>query len=240
MRSGRAPRRSPARSACLRCFRPSSARSTSSASPSMASARRRLRTRCASTGRCSGRARRNPAARRSSTRTASSSARRGRAREIVRRHRRGGAGPRLGRRRRGPARPGRQARLVQGGAGRGGGARQAGQGLRGRVHRAAARLACRRWRCSRRRWRRGSRARWLPEQKFLAKRGAVLAPLEAELARLSRFTDPKQVYYYCPCPVTEKRSGCESDLQAGCRRSSPTYRRHLPNPSRPCPTGRGP
>jgi hypothetical protein len=27
------------------------------------------------------------------------------------------------------------------------------------------------------------------------------APLEAELARLSRFKDPKQVYYYCPCSV---------------------------------------
>jgi protease IV len=40
-----------------------------------------------------------------------------------------------------------------------------------------------------------------PEQKLLSDARRWFAPLEEELARLSRFTDPKQVYYYCPCSV---------------------------------------
>ncbi|MGH8235757.1 MAG: signal peptide peptidase SppA, partial [Steroidobacteraceae bacterium] len=37
-----------------------------------------------------------------------------------------------------------------------------------------------------------------PERQLLSQARRWFAPLEAELARLSRFTDPKQVYYYCP------------------------------------------
>jgi protease-4 len=40
-----------------------------------------------------------------------------------------------------------------------------------------------------------------PERQLLSNARRWFAPLEAELARLSRFTDPKQVYYYCPCAV---------------------------------------
>lgn len=40
-----------------------------------------------------------------------------------------------------------------------------------------------------------------PEHQLLDGARRWFAPLEAELARLSRFTDPKQVYYYCPCSV---------------------------------------
>ncbi len=40
-----------------------------------------------------------------------------------------------------------------------------------------------------------------PERQLLEGARRWFAPLEAELARLSRFTDPKQVYYYCPCAV---------------------------------------
>lgn len=40
-----------------------------------------------------------------------------------------------------------------------------------------------------------------PEHQLLDGARRWFAPLEAELARLSRFTDPKQVYYYCPCAV---------------------------------------
>jgi protease-4 len=40
-----------------------------------------------------------------------------------------------------------------------------------------------------------------PEREILTNARRWFAPLEAELARLSRFTDPKQVYYYCPCAV---------------------------------------
>jgi protease-4 len=40
-----------------------------------------------------------------------------------------------------------------------------------------------------------------PERQLLDGARRWFAPLEAELARLSRFTDPKQVYYYCPCSV---------------------------------------
>jgi protease-4 len=40
-----------------------------------------------------------------------------------------------------------------------------------------------------------------PEREMLTNARRWFAPLEAELARLSRFTDPKQVYYYCPCAV---------------------------------------
>jgi hypothetical protein len=29
----------------------------------------------------------------------------------------------------------------------------------------------------------------------------VFSPLEAELARLARFSDPTEVYYYCACSV---------------------------------------
>jgi protease-4 len=40
-----------------------------------------------------------------------------------------------------------------------------------------------------------------PEMKLVREARRFLAPLETELARLARFTDPKQVYYYCPCSV---------------------------------------
>jgi protease IV len=40
-----------------------------------------------------------------------------------------------------------------------------------------------------------------PERQLLSQARRWFAPLEEELARLSRFTDPKQVYYYCPCSV---------------------------------------
>jgi protease IV len=40
-----------------------------------------------------------------------------------------------------------------------------------------------------------------PERQLIAGAKRWFAPLEEELARLSRFTDPKQVYYYCPCQV---------------------------------------
>jgi protease IV len=41
----------------------------------------------------------------------------------------------------------------------------------------------------------------VPQAEFMREARRLLAPLEAELTRLSRFTDPKQVYYYCPCSV---------------------------------------
>jgi protease-4 len=40
-----------------------------------------------------------------------------------------------------------------------------------------------------------------PERQLIEGARRWLAPLEEELARLSRFTDPKQVYYYCACSV---------------------------------------
>ncbi|HKS55468.1 MAG TPA: signal peptide peptidase SppA [Steroidobacteraceae bacterium] len=40
-----------------------------------------------------------------------------------------------------------------------------------------------------------------PERQLIDGAKRWFAPLEEELARLSRFTDPKQVYYYCPCAV---------------------------------------
>ena len=40
-----------------------------------------------------------------------------------------------------------------------------------------------------------------PERQLLSQARRWFAPLEEELARLSLFTDPKQVYYYCPCAV---------------------------------------
>ncbi|MGH8187086.1 MAG: S49 family peptidase, partial [Steroidobacteraceae bacterium] len=41
----------------------------------------------------------------------------------------------------------------------------------------------------------------VPERDLLVEARRWFAPLEAELARLARFTDPRQVYYYCPCSV---------------------------------------
>jgi protease-4 len=41
----------------------------------------------------------------------------------------------------------------------------------------------------------------VPRSEWMREARRLLAPLEAELSRLSRFTDPKQVYYYCPCSV---------------------------------------
>lgn len=40
-----------------------------------------------------------------------------------------------------------------------------------------------------------------PDRELLAHARRWFAPLESELARLSRFTDPKQVYYYCACSM---------------------------------------
>lgn len=39
----------------------------------------------------------------------------------------------------------------------------------------------------------------VPEHELFANAKRWLAPLEAELTRLSRFNDPQQVYYYCAC-----------------------------------------
>jgi protease-4 len=39
----------------------------------------------------------------------------------------------------------------------------------------------------------------VPERALFANARKILAPLEAELARLARFNDPQNVYYYCPC-----------------------------------------
>lgn len=39
----------------------------------------------------------------------------------------------------------------------------------------------------------------VPEHALFANARRILAPLEAELTRLSRFNDPQNVYYYCPC-----------------------------------------
>lgn len=41
----------------------------------------------------------------------------------------------------------------------------------------------------------------LPEQDFLAKARQMFSPVEQELARLARFNDPMQTYYYCMCSV---------------------------------------
>jgi protease-4 len=39
----------------------------------------------------------------------------------------------------------------------------------------------------------------VPEHELFANARRILAPIEAEMARLARFTDPKNVYYYCLC-----------------------------------------
>jgi protease IV len=41
----------------------------------------------------------------------------------------------------------------------------------------------------------------IPEQDLLAKARKMFSPIEAELARLARFSDPMQTYYYCMCSV---------------------------------------
>ncbi len=41
----------------------------------------------------------------------------------------------------------------------------------------------------------------VPTPRLLDGARRLLAPFEAELVRLSRFNDPQQVYYYCPCSV---------------------------------------
>jgi protease-4 len=41
----------------------------------------------------------------------------------------------------------------------------------------------------------------VPAPRLLDGARRLLAPFEAELVRLSRFNDPQQVYYYCPCSV---------------------------------------
>jgi len=41
----------------------------------------------------------------------------------------------------------------------------------------------------------------VPQQPFFAEARRLLAPFEAELERLARFDDPRQIYYYCPCSV---------------------------------------
>lgn len=39
----------------------------------------------------------------------------------------------------------------------------------------------------------------LPKNELFLSARKLLSPMEAELARLARFSDPKQVYYYCAC-----------------------------------------
>ena len=41
----------------------------------------------------------------------------------------------------------------------------------------------------------------VPADNALTGARRLLSPLEAELERLARFADPRQVYYYCPCSV---------------------------------------
>lgn len=41
----------------------------------------------------------------------------------------------------------------------------------------------------------------VPKNELLLSARKVLSPVETELARLARFSDPTQVYYYCPCSV---------------------------------------
>lgn len=41
----------------------------------------------------------------------------------------------------------------------------------------------------------------LPDETLFAGARKVFAPVERELTRLARLTDPKQLYYYCPCQV---------------------------------------
>jgi hypothetical protein len=41
----------------------------------------------------------------------------------------------------------------------------------------------------------------VPEQDLLTKARQMFSPIEAELARLARFNDPMQTYYYCMCSV---------------------------------------
>ena len=41
----------------------------------------------------------------------------------------------------------------------------------------------------------------VPKHDLLFSARKLLSPVEAELARLARFSDPTQVYYYCPCSV---------------------------------------
>lgn len=39
----------------------------------------------------------------------------------------------------------------------------------------------------------------VPDHELFANARKILAPVEAELSRLARFNDPRNVYYYCPC-----------------------------------------
>ena len=41
----------------------------------------------------------------------------------------------------------------------------------------------------------------VPEQSMFASARKLLSPFEAELARLARFSEPMQPYYYCPCSI---------------------------------------
>jgi protease-4 len=41
----------------------------------------------------------------------------------------------------------------------------------------------------------------VPKSSAFEEARRLLSPLEAELERLARFTDPRQVYYYCPCSI---------------------------------------
>lgn len=41
----------------------------------------------------------------------------------------------------------------------------------------------------------------MPRNELLRSVRRMLSPLEAELARMARFTDPTQAYYYCMCPA---------------------------------------
>lgn len=41
----------------------------------------------------------------------------------------------------------------------------------------------------------------LPEDTFFSTTRKLLAPMEQELTHLARLTDPKRLYYYCPCAV---------------------------------------
>jgi protease-4 len=41
----------------------------------------------------------------------------------------------------------------------------------------------------------------MPEEELFVSTRKFFAPVERELSRLARLTDPKQLYYYCPCQV---------------------------------------
>ena len=121
-----------------------------------------------------------------------------RARKIIRRNRCSRAGQGVGRRRRGSERPGRQIGFVRDALDSA--AERASLGKDYKVHYIEPPMGWRQALAMRSQALAARVTRALvPEQRDVCQRSAILAPLEAELTRLARFSDPQQVYYYCPC-----------------------------------------